>query len=225
MVKKQIKPSKRKRKRWKVWDRFNQWCKNRTLNQKANISFLLWLFLLTISYQIFSLQTYIASWEVYRNSNLPYRIGERVSKKELQQDFITEEKHMCFIWPRYDLKETQEGTADLWTARYPYEFLPFPQRVMGANFRGNDFYFYEIEPEMDAEEAKEIMKKHGYQYAEESLFMYMGKERGGKYYYKGGIIIRIGETNGKVGTIGIRLYKFFPFLLMRYGGGSFDDNF
>ena len=71
--------------------KFNQWCKKRTLSQKKKISFLLWLFLVTLPYQIFQLQTYVASWELYWNTEAPYRIGAVVSKKELEEKFIPRE--------------------------------------------------------------------------------------------------------------------------------------
>lgn len=178
---------KQEKKRWRTLGKFNQWCKKRTLSQKKKISFLLWLFLVTLPYQIFQLQTYGASWELYWNTDAPYRIGEVVSKKELEEKFIPREHCKEWSFPGYYLKDEylENGVCKLQTIRYPYEFLPIPQRVIKMYFYGENRDLYGIKVGIDIEQADKMMSEHGWKKVEEYKFRsYDNRKCGWNFYCK-----------------------------------------
>lgn len=202
---------KQEKKRWRTLGKFNQWCKKRTLSQKKKISFLLWLFLVTLPYQIFQLQTYGASWELYWNTDSPYRIGEVVSKKELEEKFIPREHCKEWPFPGYYLK-SEYCTGTVWrleTVRFPYEFLPFPQRVVEMSIYNEEGSLYGIKPGMDMEKVNRIMSQYDWNLAKEYNFRHYDNTQGGwNVYYKGGIEICIDETEGEAGGIHFSLHSY-----------------
>ena len=203
---------KQEKKRWRTLGKFNQWCKKRTLSQKKKISFLLWLFLVTLPYQIFQLQTYGASWELYWNTDAPYRIGEVVSKKELEEKFIPREHCKEWPFPGYYLKSEYCTGAiqSLKTLRFPYEFLPYPQRVVEIRIYDEGGSLYGIKPGMSMEEVKPIMSKHGWKLVK--AYDYNSDQDNYSHYYKGGIEVYIEEIEGKAGGIYFSIYSYLEYM-------------
>ena len=106
-----------------VSKKLGEWWRNRSERKKRWICCLVGVFVITLPFTSFLTRTYLAMWELNRNSNLTYRLGQSLSEEELQEKFeLHVQKNEKWNW--YSLKEVNGNVEYAKYKRYPFEWLP-----------------------------------------------------------------------------------------------------
>ena len=205
------KPAEAKKKRGKWMEKLitfrrklSEWWGNRSERQKMWMFYFVCAFVITLPYTSFLTRTYLAMWELNRNSNLTYRLGQSLSEEELQEKFeLHVPKNAKWNW--YSLKEVNGNVEYAEYRRYPSQLLPLGRyRMTDLATTGNGFQVFEVQEGMEMEAVDLCLKGKGYKEIK--------TRNEGKKYHKGGLVFFVANEGGRVTRVSCYLAKYSEYI-------------
>lgn len=165
------------------------------------LAIMMWSIVLSLPGTIYFAKTYMIGWEIARNSNLTYRLGEPLKEKRLSEEFEKIGGKEWTMFESYILKHETATVREAWAEGFPYRLLS-ARRVVKINTSKSNFEVYGICPGMEMEQAEMKLLERGYKRVDDRSHITL--ESGRMVYMKWGTVqIEITKEGGVVEDMSI----------------------